>query len=160
VSESDQDRDEQDSTDLTELAEFVERMIAVAQQAGMSSIALKTDDLKLKIKAGQVVEVNNRGTALAASSAESPDAPRIESGPIGHVITAPMVGTYYQSASPSDPPLVQVGDRVESGQLIGIIEAMKIMNEITSDRSGTVLEVIAANATAVEYGSPLIRLGP
>ena len=80
--------------------------------------------------------------------------------PIGHLITAPMVGTFYQSPSPSDPPLVQVGDRVEAGQLVGIIEALKIMNEITSDRSGTVLEVIAANATAVEYGSPLIRLGP
>jgi acetyl-CoA carboxylase biotin carboxyl carrier protein len=71
-----------------------------------------------------------------------------------------MVGTFYHSASPSDPPLVQVGDRVEVGQLIGIIEAMKIMNEITADRAGTVLDVLVPNATAVEYGSPLIRLGP
>jgi acetyl-CoA carboxylase biotin carboxyl carrier protein len=71
-----------------------------------------------------------------------------------------MVGTYYRSTSPTDPPLVQPGDRVEVGQLIGIIEAMKIMNEITADRSGTVLDVIAENATAVEFGSPLIRLGP
>ena len=71
-----------------------------------------------------------------------------------------MVGTFYHSPSPSDPPLVQVGDRVEIGQLIGIIEAMKIMNEINADRSGTVIEIIVPNAAAVEYGSPLIRLGP
>lgn len=159
MSESDQDRPDRHATDFTALAEFVERMIAVAQRAGMSSIALESGGLKLKLECGSARGSNPDGGGrlmdqpLDAATA-SPDAV-----PAGHLITAPMVGTFYHSTSPSDPPLVQVGDRVESGQLIGIIEAMKIMNEITSDRSGVVLEVIAPNATAVEYGSPLMRLG-
>jgi len=76
----------------------------------------------------------------------------------GHVVTAPMIGTYYASPSPGEAPFVQIGDEVEVGQVIGIIEAMKIMNEIISDRSGVVAEVMVENAQAVEYGSPLIRL--
>ena len=160
MGDSEHDDNGRHSTDLNELAEFVERMISVAQRAGMSSIALKTDDLTLKIKSGLVVDASRNGTALSTAPADVPVDEIFEQEPVGHVITAPMVGTYYQSTSPSDPPLVRVGDRVEAGQLIGIIEAMKIMNEITSDIGGTVLEVIAANATAVEYGSPLIRLGP
>jgi len=78
----------------------------------------------------------------------------------GHVVAAPMIGTFYASPSPGDPPFVEVGDSVEVGQTIGIIEAMKIMNEITSDRAGVVAEVLARNAEAVEYGSPLIRIVP
>jgi acetyl-CoA carboxylase biotin carboxyl carrier protein len=135
-------------------------MVGVAQQTGMSSIVLKTNGLKLKIKAGHVVEASRRDVAAPAAAPNAIGDGESEEPVAGHIVTAPMVGTYYRSTSPSDPPLVQVGDRVDAGQLIGIIEAMKIMNEITADRSGTVLEVIAQNATAVEYGSPLIRLGP
>ena len=76
----------------------------------------------------------------------------------GHVVTAPMIGTFYASPSPGEAPFVSVGDSVETGQVIGIIEAMKIMNEIAADRSGTISEVFAANAQPVEYGSPLIRI--
>ena len=84
---------------------------------------------------------------------DEPAADRIE-----HVITAPMIGTFYAAASPGEPPLVGVGDRVEVGQVVGIIEAMKIMNEITADRAGEVTAVLVASAQPVEYGSPLIRL--
>ena len=77
-----------------------------------------------------------------------------------HVITAPMIGTFYASPSPGDPPFVEVGDPIEVGLVIGIIEAMKIMNEITADRSGVVSAVLVGNAQPVEYGSPLLRLQP
>lgn len=160
MSDSEQDRIDQKLTDLSELAAFVERMVAVAQQAGMSSIALKTDALKVKIKSGRLVEATGSSKSAAASPPNASGDDQQDEQPIGHIVTAPMVGTFYQAASPADPPLVQVGDRIEVGQLIGIIEAMKIMNEITSDRAGTVVEVIAENAKAVEYGSPLIRLRP
>jgi len=161
LSEGDQERDEHTSTDLTDLAAFVERMVQVAQRAGMATLSIKTEDLKLELRSGSVVEVSSNSapkSAVAPVETPIPFTPDIEM--VGYVVTAPMVGTFYRSTSPTDPPFVQPGDRVEAGQLIGIIEAMKIMNEITADRSGTVLEVIAENATAVEYGSPLIRLGP
>ena len=76
----------------------------------------------------------------------------------GHVVTSPMIGTFYSASAPGEPAYVQVGDEVETGQVVGIIEAMKIMNEITADKSGVVVEILANNAEAVEYGSPLIRI--
>ena len=69
-----------------------------------------------------------------------------------------MVGTFYTSPTPSSPAFVAVGDYIVAGQTIGIIEAMKIMNEITTDRSGVVIEFLTDNAQPVEYGSPLIRV--
>ncbi len=73
-------------------------------------------------------------------------------------ITAPMIGTFYSSPSPGEPPFVRLGDRIEAGQVVGIIEAMKIMNEIVADRPGIVADIMVENAQAVEYGSPLLRL--
>ena len=147
------------STDLNELADFVERMVAVAQRGGMSALEIKTDDLKIRLRAGKVIEVAGSSTRSSSTRPESTYLDEGEPEQIGYAVTSPMVGTFYHATSPADPPLVEVGDRVEAGQLIGIIEAMKIMNEITTDRGGIVIEIVAANATAVEYGSPLIRLG-
>lgn len=76
----------------------------------------------------------------------------------GHLITAPMIGTYYTAPNPGSPPFVTEGDEVFAGQTIGIIEAMKIMNEIAADRPGIVEEMLVGNGQPVEYGSPLIRL--
>jgi acetyl-CoA carboxylase biotin carboxyl carrier protein len=160
LGDSEQDRDEQQSIDLTELATFVERMVAVAQRAGLASLEIETNGLELELKFGGIAEANGQAVAPAPPASTPLAIAPAEPERAGYVITAPMVGTYYHATSPADPPLVQVGDRVEVGQLVGIIEAMKIMNEITADRGGTVIEVIAGNATAVEYGSPLIRLGP
>ena len=70
----------------------------------------------------------------------------------GHLVTAPMIGTFYASPSPGEPPFVSVGDQVEVGQTIGIIEAMKIMNEIAADRSGTVSDVYVTNSQPVDTG--------
>ena len=75
-----------------------------------------------------------------------------------YLITAPMIGTYYATPTPADPHFVRIGDRVEVGQVVAIIEAMKIMNEIAADRDGTVVEILVVNAQAVEYGSPLLRI--
>jgi acetyl-CoA carboxylase biotin carboxyl carrier protein len=76
----------------------------------------------------------------------------------GHIVTSPMVGTFYAAQTPSAPPFVAEGDRVVAGQTIGIIEAMKIMNEVAADRSGIVMEFLADDSQPVEYGSPLLRL--
>ena len=103
----DQERDGSPGDNLTALAEFVERMISVAQRAGMSSIQLKTANLKLKINSGHAVDENNSGTPMALPAAEETAAVQLPPEPVGYTITAPMVGTFYHSTSPSDPPLVK-----------------------------------------------------
>ncbi|HYS63193.1 MAG TPA: acetyl-CoA carboxylase biotin carboxyl carrier protein [Paraburkholderia sp.] len=97
-----------------------------------------------------------------AISGEAPAAaPAIPAAaaPQGHVVTSPMVGTFYRAPSPGADPFVQVGDTVKEGQTICIIEAMKLLNEIESDKSGVVKEILVENGQAVEYGQPLFVVG-
>ncbi|CAM2194445.1 biotin carboxyl carrier protein [Paraburkholderia kururiensis] len=84
-----------------------------------------------------------------AAAAPAPAAPQ------GHVVTSPMVGTFYRSPSPGADPFVQVGDTVKEGQTLCIIEAMKLLNEIESDAAGVIKEILVENGQAVEYGQPL-----
>ena len=74
------------------------------------------------------------------------------------MITAPIVGTFYESPSPEAPPFVQVGDRVDKGQVLCIIEAMKLMNEIESEISGVIVKRFVSNAQPVEYGEALFAI--
>jgi acetyl-CoA carboxylase biotin carboxyl carrier protein len=76
----------------------------------------------------------------------------------GYRITAPLVGTHYRAAGPGDPPFVEVGDVVAAGQQVAIVEAMKLMNPVEADRSGTVTAVLAQDGEMVEYGQPLVEL--
>jgi acetyl-CoA carboxylase biotin carboxyl carrier protein len=75
--------------------------------------------------------------------------------PTGHVIKSPMVGTFYRSASPGAKPFVETGSQVKEGETVCIIEAMKILNEIESDKTGTITQILCDNGQAVEYGQPL-----
>ena len=77
----------------------------------------------------------------------------------GKIVTAPLVGTFYAAPAEDEEPFVKVGDRVEKGQIVAIIEAMKLMNEIESDFAGTVTEVFVENGQSVEYGQPLFAVG-
>jgi acetyl-CoA carboxylase biotin carboxyl carrier protein len=77
----------------------------------------------------------------------------------GHVVTSPMVGSFYRAPSPGADPFVQVGDTVKEGQTLCIIEAMKLLNEIEADKSGVVKEILVENGQAVEYGQPLFVIG-
>jgi acetyl-CoA carboxylase biotin carboxyl carrier protein len=79
--------------------------------------------------------------------------------PQGHVVTSPMVGSFYRAPSPGADAFVQVGDTVKEGQTLCIIEAMKLLNEIESDKSGVVKEILVENGQAVEYGQPLFLIG-
>jgi acetyl-CoA carboxylase biotin carboxyl carrier protein len=97
--------------------------------------------------------------AAAAAPAAAP-APAADAAPAadtaGHVVKSPMVGTFYRSASPGAKPFIELGSVVKEGDTICIIEAMKILNEIEADKSGTVVQILAENGQAVEYGHPLV----
>jgi acetyl-CoA carboxylase biotin carboxyl carrier protein len=98
------------------------------------------------------------GAPAEAPAAGAPATPAAVA-PQGHVVTSPMVGTFYRAPSPGADPFVQVGDTVKEGQTICIIEAMKLLNEIESDASGVVKEILVENGQAVEYGQPLFVIG-
>ncbi|WP_415838112.1 acetyl-CoA carboxylase biotin carboxyl carrier protein, partial [Polaromonas hydrogenivorans] len=78
--------------------------------------------------------------------------------PAGHAVKSPMVGTFYRSSSPGSNPFVEIGSVVKEGDTVCIIEAMKILNEIEADKSGTVTKILSENGQAVEYGQPLFMI--
>jgi acetyl-CoA carboxylase biotin carboxyl carrier protein len=88
---------------------------------------------------------------VAPAPAEAPAAAEVE----GHVVKSPMVGTFYRSPSPGAPPFIELGQSVTEGQTLCIIEAMKLLNEIESDVSGTVKRILVENGQPIEYGQPL-----
>ena len=96
--------------------------------------------------------------AVSSPADEPPEAAPPEEGL--HVIASPMVGTFFRSPSPETAPFVQAGDRVEPGQVVCIIEAMKLMNEITADIEGEIVEILADSASPVEFGQPLLQIRP
>jgi len=79
----------------------------------------------------------------------------IAAQPSGHVVKSPMVGTFYRASSPGAKPFVEIGDLIKNGETICIVEAMKILNEIETDKGGTVTQILVENGQAVEYGQPL-----
>jgi acetyl-CoA carboxylase biotin carboxyl carrier protein len=96
--------------------------------------------------------------AVAAPVAAAPviAAPVVEAAPAGHTVKSPMVGTFYRSSSPGAKSFAEVGQQVKEGDTICIIEAMKILNEIEADKSGTITQILAVDGQAVEYGAPLL----
>ena len=150
---------------LKEIKELIELM----RQMEVSELEIERSGLKVRIKAGrtQVEQVTLPAAVpaplgvpsahadenrAAASAAESPES--------GVLVRSPIVGTFYRNASPDGPHYVEVGDVVKKGQILCIVEAMKLMNEIESEVDGRVLEVLVENARPVEYGQPLFRIEP
>ncbi len=133
------------------VADLVRALAGVMREDSVTELDLELGALTLRMRRAVGEPSQTSAPVVADVAAATTVAP-------GHVVSAPMVGTFYNSPTPSSPPFVAVGDHVVAGQTIGIIEAMKIMNEITADRSGVVVEFLIGNAQPVEYGSPLIRV--
>ena len=130
-------------------------------------------ELEITEAEGKVRIVKSAGVAMAAPmmvaapvalpqvaavpAAELAAAPAAEAPAVaaGHAVKSPMVGTFYRSSSPGAAPFVQIGSVVKEGDTLCIVEAMKILNEIESDKSGTVTQILCENGQAVEYGQPL-----
>ena len=142
----------------------VKKLMELLEKSGMAEIEIKEGEESVKISrfgnaplmtpavypqpAPAIVTPSNVKTTTMAADKDSEVS--------GNLISSPMVGTYYSAPSPSAKPFVTVGQHVNKGDTIGIIEAMKIMNQIEADLSGTVVEILVKDGEAVEFGQPLI----
>lgn len=140
-------------------------LIDLVSESNVSELEITEAEGKVRIVKGGGAMVQHYvpvGQALAGSPATSPAmvtdvAPVQAAAPVetGHTVKSPMVGTFYRSATPGAKSFVEVGDAVKEGDTLCIIEAMKILNEIESDKTGTVRRILSDNGQAVEYGQPL-----
>ena len=149
----------------------IKKLIELLEESGIAEIEIKEGEEAVRISrmpaAGSVpaypqYHMGSLPMAMAPQQIEAPKAaaPAVEAAakpkPNEHVITAPMVGTFYRAASPGAKPFVEVGDSVQVGDTLCIIEAMKLMNEIESDKAGVVKQVLIENGQPVEFGQPLV----
>lgn len=138
----------------------VRALLDLAARHRLAELQISAGDFRLKVRSGENTSQGQMRFTLADAAATEATTPAADDEQDGHLITAPMIGTFYVAPAPGEPPFVSVGDTVEQGQTIAIIEAMKIMNEIQSDRAGVVDEVLARNGQGVEFDQPLFRLRP
>lgn len=127
---------------------------------------------KFRVVAGDYeIEIERGAATVAAPAAAAPAAaaaaPLAAGGDdgaaaadLGHAVVAPLVGTFYRAPQPGAPPFVEEGDVVDEGQTVGIVEAMKLMNEVKADRAGTVVQFAASDGDWVEFEQPLVYLEP
>ena len=147
----------ENSASWEDLAEFIQDAARQMREYGLTTMEVEHagSRVRLKIGAPRKVQVESApGTPVVPDSPTS--SPEVDSPE--RAVLSPMIGTFYASPSPGEPQFVEEGDPVEVGQVIGIIEAMKIMNEITSEFDGTISQILVKNAQAVEYGQPLFRI--
>lgn len=136
-------------------------LIDLVSESNVSELEITEAEGKVRIVKGGVAMVQQYAapvaTVMPAPVAATSAAPVAAPEPVvtGHTIKSPMVGTFYRSASPGAKAFVEVGDTVKEGETVCIIEAMKILNEIEADKSGTVTQILCENGQAVEYGQPL-----
>jgi acetyl-CoA carboxylase biotin carboxyl carrier protein len=156
----------------------VEELIRFVAKANVSEVELETKDVKLIIKTNKAAEqmvqvpvqqapvVIAQPAAAPAPKAAAPSAeaaapaPKAADDSKHATIKSPMIGTFYRSPGPDKPPFLNVGDKVEKGKVICIIEAMKLFNEIEAEVSGTVVKVLLNDASPVEYDQPLFLIEP
>jgi len=145
------------------LLDLTRRLAAVISEHGLTEIEVESAGLRLRVQrmAGVAPPPLAAVTATAAPlTADRPVVADTEPMAASVTIEAPMVGTFYRASSPTAEPYVREGDLVKEGQILCIIEAMKLMNEIESRAAGRVIKILVDNAQPVEYGQPLFLIEP
>jgi acetyl-CoA carboxylase biotin carboxyl carrier protein len=152
----------------------IKDLIEMLKNTDISELEIERSGVKVRLRKGGDVtfhpampRMEYPPAAIIAPSVPEPERPAAEKieaaapAPVNQVkVTSPIVGTFYRSSSPDKPPYVEVGDMVKKGQVLCIIEAMKLMNEIESEASGKVVQIAVENGQPVEYGQPLFIIEP
>ena len=148
----------------------LKKLIDLVQESGIAELEITEGEEKVRIARGGAISVTPlaAGAPVAApagivvppsTAAPATAAAVLEAAPEGHVVKSPMVGTFYRSPSPEAKPFVEVGATVKAGETICVLEAMKLMNEIEADASGTIKAILVENGQPVEYGQALFIIG-
>lgn len=143
----------------------IKEMINLMNEHGLTEIEVERDGSKIKIKKAGINGAEINGIQTPNFQVETQIAPKVEessspSTSVGKEIKSPMVGTFYRAPSPEAPPFVETGAVVEVGQVVCIVEAMKLMNEIKSEIKGKIVEIPVDNAQPVEFGQTLFIVEP
>jgi acetyl-CoA carboxylase biotin carboxyl carrier protein len=141
----------------------VKKLIELLEESGIAEIEIHEGEESVRISRQSQVNTQQMFAApmqaapapAAAPAAEAPAAAPAAAEPTGHQVTSPMVGTFYRASSPGASPFVEVGQQVNAGDTLCIIEAMKLLNQIEADKSGTVKAILVENGQPVEFGQPL-----
>lgn len=138
----------------------LKKLIKILEESQLTSIKIsdKTDSVCIEKAPAAAPAVTYTATAPAVDTAAQA-VPVAEPIPSGKTIDSPMVGVFYSAPNPDSAPFVTIGQEVKKGDVICIIEAMKIMNEITAEENGKVTEILVNNGDVVEYGQPMFRIG-
>ncbi len=149
----------------------IRKLIQLIETSGIAEIEIHEGEDSVRISRYPSAMASVAMPTAAMPSMVMPSAPNVTSSstvpaapvikpeePKGHIIYSPMVGTFYRSSSPTIKPFVEEGQRVNEGDTLGIIEAMKILNQITADKAGVVAKVLVENGAPIEYGQPLFAL--
>jgi acetyl-CoA carboxylase biotin carboxyl carrier protein len=142
----------------------IKKLIDLLEESNLAELEIKEGEEVVRLS--RVPRNSAPAAAVAAPTAVAPaptavavEAPTATALPAGHVVKAPMVGTFYESASPGTPAFVKVGQQVQAGETLGIIEAMKMFNQIEADVAGTVLAILVNNGQPVEFDEPMFVIG-
>ncbi len=135
-------------------AQEIRQLIEVFERSSLSELVLERGGARLTLKR----EGARTATSLVTAAANTPPAPPATTD--GYTIRSPLVGTFYRRPAPTEEPYVEVGDRVEKGDTVCVIEAMKVMNEIKTEQAGTVEKILSEDGKPVEYGQPLMVIRP
>lgn len=143
---------------IEEITELMEAM----RKNGLSMLEWENEGSRIRLKrpaAKKAKGASGQNVAGADESADLPGGSSADDAVDGDLVTAPVVGIFYAAPSPDSDPFVRTGSTVEAGSTLCIIEAMKLMNEVTSSKAGKVLEILVEDGQKVEFGQPLMRIG-
>lgn len=149
---------------MSDLNARIDELTGLMQEFGLERARMKGADWSVEfaveptVKTAAVAAVPADAPAQAKTEAPKKKAVAAPAGPKGTPVTSPMTGIFYTSSSPGSPAFAKVGDRVNAGQVVGLIEAMKVFNEITATMSGIVTKVAADNGALVQPGDPLLYI--
>ena len=132
----------------------VKKLIELVQESGITELEVRTGDEQVRISRASTPADSAPAPAPSPHPSEEPVR---ESGP-GTIVAAPLAGTFYRSPAPGEPPFVEVGDTVAMGDVLCIVESMKMMNHVESECAGEVAEVLVANGKPIESGTALFRI--